>query len=135
LEAYIVIYEAVCMTCGKYHTYIRKAADYLDTPICECGTKTEKRLLTAPMMRVDIAPWDAYESPATGKLITSYAERREDMKASGCRDYEGKEAELRHIARQQQYDEEKQDTELDKTVRTAWAQLSPEKKAMALKES
>ena len=130
-----MIYEAVCMACGKYHTYMRKAADYLDTPVCECGTKTEKRLLTAPMARFDIQPWDAYESPATGKRITSYAERREDMKVSGCRDYEGRESEERHSARQKQYDEQAQEVALDRTVRTAWAQLSPERKAMALKEA
>jgi hypothetical protein len=100
-----------------------------------CDQKTEKRLLTAPMARMDIQPWDAYQSPATGKRITSYAERREDMKASGCRDYEGRESEQRHIERQKQYDEEASDAALDKTVRTAWAQLSPEKKAMALKEA
>ena len=127
------IYEAVCMACGKYHTYIRKAADYLDTPEC-CGNKTEKRLLTAPMARMDIQPSDAYISPATGKLITSYAERREDMKASGCRDFEGRASEERQAARIREYDEIKQEAALDNTVRTAWAQLSPEKKAKALSE-
>jgi hypothetical protein len=129
-----VIYESVCLTCGKYHTYVRKAVDYLDTPEC-CGKKTDKRLLTAPMARMDIQPWDAYESPATGKTITSYAQRREDMKVSGTRDYEGRESEERQAARIKKYDEEKSEQALDKTVRTAWAQLSPEKKALALKES
>lgn len=129
-----MIYESVCLTCWKYHTYVRKAADYLDTPEC-CGQKTSKRILSAPMARMDIQPWDAYESPATGKPITSYAQRREDMKAAGCRDYEGRESEERQAARNRWYDEEAQEKELDKTVRTAWAQLSPEKKAMALKGS
>lgn len=124
-------YESVCLKCGKYHTYVRKVADYLETPYC-CGTKTDKRLLSAPMMRPDIAPWDAYESPATGKLISSYQQRREDMKASGCRDYEGREAEDRHVARQKLYDEEAQEKQLDHAVRSAWGQLSPEKKAAAL---
>jgi hypothetical protein len=127
-----MIYEAVCMSCGKYHTYIRKAVDYLDTPVCECGTKTEKRLLSAPMTRMDIQPWDAFESPATGKMITSYAQRREDMKASGCRDYEGRESEERNAARQKQYQEDASDQKLDSAVRTAWAELSPAKKAAAL---
>jgi hypothetical protein len=81
---------------------------------------------------MDIQPWDAYESPATGKCITSYAERREDMKVSGCRDYEGREAEDRNVARQKQYDDEKSDKTLDNAVRSAWGQLSPEKKAAAL---
>lgn len=128
------IYQAVCMKCGKYHEYIRHSSEYLDTPDC-CGEKTEKRILSAPMMRADIQPWDAYESPATGKLITSYAQRREDMKASGCRDYEGRESEERNAARQKQYQEEDEEKKLDSTVRQAWANLSPEKKAKALAEA
>lgn len=83
-------------------------------------------------MRPDIAPWDAYESPATGKAITSYAQRREDMKASGCRDWEGKAAETANAQRQNKYSEEVADIALDKTVRTAWANLSPAKKAATL---
>lgn len=128
------LYEAVCLQCGKLHNYVRKVADYLDTPAC-CGEPSSKRILSAPMMKADIAPWDAYESPATGKTITSYAQRREDMKASGCRDYEGRESEERYANRQKQYEEEKQDKVLDHNVRTAWANLSPEKKAKALAEA
>lgn len=124
-------YQSVCLKCGAYHEYIRHVAECADTPEC-CGVKTDKRILSAPMMRADIAPWDAYESPATGKAITSYAQRREDMKASGCRDYEGLESEKRHADRQKQYDEEKSEKALDHAVRSAWADLSPEKRAAAL---
>lgn len=126
-----MIYEAVCMKCGSYHEYIRPVAQMHDTPDC-CGQKTEKRLLSAPMMRADIAPWDAYVSPATGKMITSYAERRADMKAAGCRDWEGMDSEKRQSARIKAYQEREEDEKLDKTVRTAWANLSSEKKAAAL---
>lgn len=126
-----MIYEAVCMRCGKYHEYIRHVADCQDTPEC-CGAKTEKRILSAPMARMDIQPWDAYESPATGKLITSYAQRREDMKASGCRDYEGRASEERHAKQQKRYDEERAEKALDHAARSAWASLSPEKRAAAL---
>lgn len=125
------VYEAVCLKCGGYHEYIRPVAQCRDTPEC-CGAKTDKRLLSAPMMRADIQPWDAYQSPATGKMITSYAQRRADMKAAGCRDWEGMESEKQHAQRQKQYAEAEQDAKLDTTVRTAWAQLSPEKKAAAL---
>ena len=97
-----------------------------------CDQKTDKRLLSAPMMRADIAPWDAFQSPATGKTITSYAERREDMKASGCRDWEGRADEAHNAARQKGYDEAASDAKLDTVVRTAWANLSPQSKAAAL---
>ena len=126
-----MIYESACLKCGAYHTYIRKVADYLDTPVC-CGEKTDKRLFTAPMMRADIAPWDAFVSPATGKTISSYAQRREDMKASGCRDYEGRKSEAENAARLKGYDDAKLDAQLDTTVRQAWANLSPQTKAAAL---
>lgn len=124
-------YQAVCMKCGKYHEYIRRVSQSDDSPEC-CGTKTEKRILSAPMAHMDIQPWDAYESPASGKLITSYAQRREDMARTGCRDWEGRASEERQAARVRQYDEQKQDQALDTTVRTVWANLSPEKKAAAL---
>lgn len=125
------IYQAVCLSCGKYHEYIRHAAECRDTPAC-CGAPTDKRILSAPMMRADIAPWDAYESPATGKLITSHAQRREDMKASGCRDWEGQATERHEAGKRKAEDEAKEDAALDVTVRTAWANLSPSKKAAAL---
>ena len=126
-----MIYESACLKCGTYHTYIRKVADYLDTPVC-CGEKTDKRLFTAPMMRADIAPWKSYNSPASGKPISSYAERREDMKKTGCRDWEGRASEDKHAARQKAYAEAESEAKLDVAVRTAWAQLSPQSKAAAL---
>lgn len=128
------VYQAVCLTCGKYHEYIRHFAQCRDTPAC-CGAKTDKRILSAPMMRADIAPWDAYESPATGKLITSYAERRADMKAAGCRDWEGIASEKHEASKRKAEQERQEDAALDATVRTAWANLSPSKKAAALAES
>lgn len=121
-------YQAVCMECGAYHEYIRSVDHRNDSPDC-CGVKTEKRLLSAPMMSADIQPWDAFESPATGRYITSKAQRREDMKRSGCREWEGLANEKQQAARQRQYAEEASDAALDKAARTAWAQLAPEKKA------
>lgn len=126
-----MIYESLCLKCGTRYEYIRKSEDYLDTPEC-CGEKTEKRLFSSPMMKMDIQPWDAYESPATGKMITSYKQRREDMKASGCRDYEGFESESRQANRVRKYQEEESDKKLDKVVNEAWAQLPKEKKDILL---
>ena len=126
-----MIYESACLKCGAYHEYVSTVANMVDTPEC-CGQKTDKRLFTAPMMRADIAPWDAFQSPATGKTISSYAQRREDMKASGCRDYEGRASEEKNAARQRGYSEAESEAKLDTVVRTAWANLSPQSKAAAL---
>lgn len=128
------IYEAICLHCGKYHEYIRPVDQCLETPEC-CGAKTDKRILTKPMAAMDMQPWEAFESPATGKIITSKKERAADMRASGCRDWEGMESEKQHAQRLKQYQEEEDDKKLDAVVRTAWAQLSPAKKAQALAEA
>lgn len=122
------IYEAVCTKCGAYHEYIRPVANYLDTPEC-CGVKTEKRLISAPMAIVDIP---AYESPASGKWITSRSERREDFKRTGCRPWEGMAAERQEADKQKAYIEAEQDKALDHTVRKAWADLPDSKKQAAL---
>lgn len=123
------VYESVCLKCGAYHEYIRPVSQCLDTPEC-CGAKTDKRILSSPMGMVDIP---AYESPASGKWITSRAERREDFKRTGCRPWEGMEAERQEAERQKKYAEEAEDKALDHAVRSAWAELSPAKKAQALK--
>lgn len=121
-------YESVCMKCGKYHEYIRTMANSSDTPVC-CNCPTEKRILSAPMGIVDIP---AYESPASGKWITSRAERREDFKRTGTRPWEGIEEEKKEAQRQEKYQEEVSDKALDHIVRKAWADLPPSKKAAAL---
>ena len=123
-----MIYESVCMECGKYFEYIKPAAQCKESPFC-CGFQTRKVILSAPMGIVDIP---AYESPASGKMITSRAERREDFKRTGTREWEGAESERREAERQKKYNEEKQDKALDHTVRKAWADLPPSKKAAAL---
>lgn len=123
-----MIYESVCMTCGAYHEYVRPSSECYETPEC-CGKKTEKRILTSPFGQVDIP---SYQSPATGKWITSRAERKEDLKRSGSRPWEGMETEKQEAERQKKYDEERQDKALDHAVRQAWADLSPSKKAAAL---
>ena len=127
-------YEAVCLTCGKYHTYIARMKDAFDTPLC-CNVKTDKRILTAPMGIMDYQPWERYESPSSGKLITSKAERNADFKATNSRPWEGIEQEEKEVARNKAYEDDKMDKKVDSSVRQAWANLSPAKKAMALKEA
>ena len=74
----------------------------------------------------------AYESPASGKWITSRSERKEDFKRTGTREWEGADSERRAAAKAKKEEEARQDQALDKTVRQAWAALSPTKKAQAL---
>lgn len=74
-----------------------------------------------------------YESPIDGRIVHGRAGRREDLRRSGSRPYEGREAEMREAARQRAYAEAAQDRKLDAAVRTAWGQLSPEKRAALLR--
>jgi hypothetical protein len=121
-------YESSCDQCGAYHTYYARVVDCLTTPEC-CGLKTVKRIFSAPAGVMDIP---AYESPASGKWITSRAERREDFKRTNTREWEGMANERQESERKKQYEEVKEDQSLEKTVRQAWANLSPSKKAQAL---
>lgn len=42
---------------------------------------------------ISVSNFDAFESPASGKLIRNKREYLDDLKATGCRPYEGKERE------------------------------------------
>lgn len=77
------IYEFLCQSGHKFDRVLR-LAEY-DTPqTCECG-ETATRLISTPMFAVDIP---AYQSPVTGRWINGRAERREDLKRTGCVEYE-----------------------------------------------
>jgi len=123
-----MIYESLCVKCGARHEYVRPAAMYLDTPEC-CGQKTEKRIFSAPMGMVDIP---AYQSPASGKWITSRSERREDFKATRTREWEGMANERQHAAQQKKYEEQANDKAIDHAVRTAWQHMPDSKKQTVL---
>ncbi len=43
--------------------------------------------------------FDAYESPVSGEVISNYRQRDRDLKASGCRQYEGKTQELQEASK------------------------------------
>ena len=121
-------YNAVCRECNEVHEYYSSIAECHATPYC-CGNRTEKRILTAPAGFADIP---SYESPASGKWITSRAERREDFKRTNTREWEGMASEKYESARQMKYKEEAQDKALDHTVRKAFAELPPSKKKSIL---
>jgi hypothetical protein len=61
------------------------------------------------------------------------AGRREDLRRSGSRPYEGREAEAKEAARIRANDAQAYDRRLEQTVVAAWNNLSPEKKRAALR--
>lgn len=74
-----------------------------------------------------------YESPIDGRVVHGRAGRREDLRRNGCRPWEGRAAEQAEASRQRAYSEAAADRRLDASVRTAWAQLPPEKRAALLR--
>jgi len=74
-----------------------------------------------------------YESPIDGRVVHGRAGRREDLRRSGCRPYEGREAEQKESSRIRRNDEQARDRAIERTARSVWANLSPEKKRAALR--
>lgn len=72
-------YDYQCIVCANKVPHYRKIADRDDFP-SHCDTPM-KRVLTAPAFQVDIP---AYVSPASGKVINSRAQRREDLLRESC---------------------------------------------------
>jgi len=74
-----------------------------------------------------------YESPIDGRVVHGRAGRREDLRRSGCRPYEGREAEQKEASRIRRNDEQARDRAIERTAQAVWANLSPEKKRAALR--
>lgn len=65
-----------------------------------------------------------YTSPVDGRLISGRAQRREDMKRSGSRPWEGLEAERKEAARKQRYLDERMDRHAYESAARALHQIS-----------
>lgn len=99
------LYEYKCAKGHKFDRFL-KLADWDSKQVCECGSEAIKQL-SAPAVQVD---FPAYVSPGTGKYITSRTQRREDLKASGCVEYEPS------MVEHQRKRHEAEDAALDKVV-------------------
>lgn len=69
-----------------------------------------------------------YVSPVTGLWVEGRRQRREDLKRSGSRPWEGLESEKREAARQEGYAEQKLDASLTRAASEAFYQLPPSKR-------
>lgn len=108
------VYEHECANGHKFDRYL-KLVELDDKQTCKCGADA-RRLISAPLgLHVD---FPAYQSPASGKWITSRTQRREDLKATNCVEYEPsmkEEMEKRH-AREDAELEKKVDEHVEKTI-------------------
>jgi len=119
--------------CEKGHRFdkILPVSQYNDPQMCECGVLAKRRTVPT-MISPDIASWDSYVSPATGEYISSKKQRKEDMKRSGCVDYEPS---LKNDFKKRQREEElKLDKQLDQTVDSIFESMPSKKKEMLERE-
>jgi len=110
------IYELICDSGHKFDRFI-KLANLDAQQICECGVAA-RRIISAPMFSIDATSFVPYESPSTGRWITSKTQRREDMKMSGCVDYEPSlvKHQQERVAREDADLEKKVDEHVEKTI-------------------
>jgi len=74
---------------------------------------------TAPMVHVDIP---AYQSPSSGKWITSRAERREDLKRTNCVEYEP--SMVQEVEKKRAVEDRELDKKIDEHVETTISKMS-----------
>ena len=66
-----------------------------------------------------------YESPVTGKWVEGRAQRREDLKRTGSRPWEGREQEMKVAMERKREVDRAMDRAAEATAWKAWHQLSP----------
>jgi len=101
--------------CPKGHQFDRilRLADYKKPQTCDCGLEAKRKIMPT-MVNCDMQPWDRYISPASGKVITSYKDRKRDMAETGCVDYEP--SMVKHQTKHMEYEDAKLEKAMDETV-------------------
>lgn len=74
------LYRLKCKSCGDESDIFRTVATRDEIPLCSCSG-TQERILTPLFIQ---AGFQEYISPATGKLISSRDQHKEDLRVSGC---------------------------------------------------
>ena len=71
-----------------------------------------------------------YQSPVTGMIVAGRRARREDLKRTGSRPWEGLDQEKKEATRKIEYREQKLDASLTRAAGEAFYQLPPSKRAI-----
>lgn len=77
----------------------------------------------------------AYQSPVTGLWVDGKRARREDLKRTSSRPWEGLAQEKKEAARQQSYAAERLDASLTRTASETFYQLPPSKREILTRRS
>ena len=94
------------------------------------GVAVEVTADSPPLTPYVMRDLPAYRSPIDGRTVAGRAQRREDLKRSHSRPWEGKEQELKEAARQRAYDEALEDRRLEQAVQDSIREMSPEKRRL-----
>ena len=81
--------------------------------------------ITGPLVVVDLP---GYVSPVTGKWVEGRVQRREDLKRTGSRPWEGLQQEKKEAARHNAYADQKVDASMTKAASEAFYQMPPSKR-------
>jgi putative FmdB family regulatory protein len=106
------IYTYKCYDCETTQEAHRNMKERKNAPQCECGGETRQIITAVNIGAYSTKVMEPFISPASGKPIETERARREDMKRSGCRPWEGLEQEKKEVERKKKYNDEK----LDKAV-------------------
>lgn len=102
--------------------------DVIDCPQCGLTNKLTPFVRTAMLNASTFRAFDSYESPSTGKIITNQSQRKYDMQASGCREWEGAEQERKHAAKCKAEEEKQFDDKVESWAAEVYQQLPNESK-------
>ncbi len=117
------LYEWACPKCGRREDGFRPVAERHDSPLCH-GHRMGI-VISLATVQGDLP---GYESPVTGKWIEGRVARRDDLKRSGSRPYEGFAVEKREADKRRAEREAKSDAKLEKVIRETFHQLPPAKR-------
>lgn len=116
-------YEWSCATCGRREDGFRTVAERHDSPTCH-GQRMGIVISVAGVQ----ADLPGYQSPTTGRWIEGRAARREDLKRSGARPWEGLDQEKKEAQKRLAERESKSDAKLEKVIRETYHALPPAKR-------
>jgi putative FmdB family regulatory protein len=117
------LYAYECRRCGRTEDAFRQVDDRHNGP--RCHGQAMFIVICPAAVQADLP---GYESPTTGRWIEGRAARRDDLKRSGARPYEGFDVEKREADKRKAEREAKADAKLEKVIRETYHQLPPAKR-------
>ena len=79
-------YEYECPNHHRFHR-VTSITQHESVKACETCWQPAPQIISAPLL-VKVRESIAYDSPIDGRIITTWAERQEDLKRNGCREYD-----------------------------------------------